>query len=192
MVPAPAPVPGALAGSHSSSPFAIAILAANAQYEATDASKEAPRISLAMDQRGDFNGSCGKHEASPISPETPPGSCASYFPDVTDYCCAAVGGVYNATFSVGNASTEILAALDHPICQTSNYADMFSCYQFVTEAHCSATTPVPYGVCKANGMDTSKSIRSTSSATRSRSTGHVKWVGLALTLLLTAPLSLIL
>lgn len=45
------------------------------------------------------------------------------FADVTDYCCAAVGGMYNATFQAVNVSEAQAAALDHPICATSNYAD---------------------------------------------------------------------
>lgn len=45
------------------------------------------------------------------------------FEDVTDYCCAAVGGSYNATFRAVNVSEEQALALNHPICVTSNYAD---------------------------------------------------------------------
>ncbi|EPQ27441.1 uncharacterized protein PFL1_04979 [Pseudozyma flocculosa PF-1] len=187
MVPAPVALAGASSGgSAAASPFALMALSARA-----DAANERPRMSIAMDARGDFNGSCTASQASTISPETPMGSCASYFADVTDYCCAAVGGIYDASFSVPNASAEMAAALDHPICRTSNYADMFSCYQFVTEAHCSGTTPVPYGVCSRNGKDTSNAARATSSASRIGTGGPARWASFALVVLLTAPLSLL-
>ncbi|PWZ00995.1 hypothetical protein BCV70DRAFT_205609 [Testicularia cyperi] len=122
------------------------------------------RVSSQMDEHGDFNGTCTKEEALTVTPETPEGSCASYFADVTDYCCAAVGGIYNSSFRAVNVSEEQAMALDHPICETTNYADMFSCYQYVTETHCSGTTPVPYGVCNRNGPDTSRAAQKTSSA----------------------------
>ncbi|SNX82324.1 uncharacterized protein MEPE_01030 [Melanopsichium pennsylvanicum] len=125
------------------------------------------RISPKMNERGDFNGTCTKEEAMTITPETPDGSCTSYFADVTDYCCAAVGGVYNATFQVANVSEPQAMAFDHPICATSNYADMFSCYQYVTETHCSSTSPVPYGVCNMNGPDTSRAVQQAKSAAAS-------------------------
>lgn len=121
------------------------------------------RVSSVMNERGDFNGTCTKDEAMTITPETPDGSCTSYFADVTDYCCAAVGGMYDATFQAVNVSETQAVALNHPICATSNYADMFSCYQYVTESHCSSTTPVPYGVCNKNGPDTSRAVRQTTS-----------------------------
>lgn len=127
------------------------------------------RISPMMNERGDFNGTCTKEEVMTITPETPDGSCSSYFADVTDYCCAAVGGIYNATFQAVGLPDAQAMALDHPICATSNYADMFSCYQYVTESHCSSTTPVPYGVCNRNGPDTSRTVQQ---ATSSAATSH--------------------
>ncbi len=81
------------------------------------------RISPMMNERGDFNGTCTKEEVMTITPETPDGSCSSYFADVTDYCCAAVGGIYNATFQAVGLPDAQAMALDHPICATSNYAD---------------------------------------------------------------------
>ncbi|TKY85173.1 hypothetical protein EX895_006253 [Sporisorium graminicola] len=134
------------------------------------------RVSSQMNERGDFNGTCTKEHAMTITPETPDGSCTSYFADVTDYCCAAVGGIYNATFQAVNVSEPQAVALDHPICATSNYADMFSCYQYVTETHCSSTTPVPYGVCNRNGPDTSRAVNhATSSATRTPPRSSWRW-----------------
>lgn len=134
------------------------------------------RVSSKMNDRGDFNGTCTKEHAMTITPETPDGSCTSYFADVTDYCCAAVGGIYNATFQAVNVSEAQAVALDHPICATSNYADMFSCYQYVTETHCSSTTPVPYGVCNRNGPDTSRAVKhTTSSATRTQPRTSWRW-----------------
>ncbi|CCF54903.1 hypothetical protein NDA11_002063 [Ustilago hordei] len=142
------------------------------------------RKSPKMNERGDFNGTCSREQAMMITPETPDGSCTSYFADVTDYCCAAVGGIYNATFQAVNVSDTQAVALDHPICATSNYADMFSCYQYVTESHCVSTTPVPYGVCNKNGPDTSRVIRqASSSAASSAPTLALRWT-LALTGLL--------
>ncbi|GAC97337.1 hypothetical protein PHSY_004922 [Pseudozyma hubeiensis SY62] len=133
------------------------------------------RVSSKMNERGDFNGTCTKEQAMTITPETPDGSCTSYFDDVTDYCCAAVGGVYNATFQAVNVSEPQAMALDHPICATSNYADMFSCYQYVTETHCSATTPIPYGVCNKNGPDTSRAVKKATSAATRGQTGPAWW-----------------
>lgn len=46
---------------------------------------------------------------------------------------------------------------------------VFSCYQYVTESHCSSTTPVPYGVCNRNGPDTSRTVQQ---ATSSAATSH--------------------
>lgn len=138
------------------------------------------RISSKMNERGDFNGTCTREQAMTITPETPDGSCTSYFADVTDYCCAAVGGMYNATFQAVNVSEAQAVALDHPICATSNYADMFSCYQYVTETHCSSTTPVPYGVCNRNGPDTSRAVKhATSSAARSHTGIRWRWTVVA-------------
>lgn len=53
---------------------------------------------------------------------------------------------------------------------------VFSCYQYVTETHCSATTPVPYGVCNMNGPDTSRAVKkATSAATRSQTGAAWRW-----------------
>ena len=71
-------------------------------------------------------------------------------------------------------------ALDHPICETSNYADMFSCYQYVTESHCSSTSPVPYGVCNRNGPDTSPAVQQSKSAAARTSPGSTRRWTLAL------------
>ncbi|KIS71035.1 uncharacterized protein UMAG_12121 [Mycosarcoma maydis] len=137
---------------------------ARSSASSTSLEHQTLRISSMMNERGDFNGTCTKDRAMTITPETPDGSCTSYFADVTDYCCAAVGGMYNATFRAVNVSEPQALALDHPICATSNYADMFSCYQYVTETHCSSTTPVPYGVCNKNGPDTSRAVTKAASA----------------------------
>lgn len=139
--------------------------ATDSPSNSTSSGYQVLRTSPKMDDRGDFNGTCSKDEAMTITPETPLGSCTSYFSDVTDYCCAAVGGNFNATFQGVNVSEAQALALDHPICETSNYADMFSCYQYVTETHCYSTSPVPYGVCNRSGPDTSQAAKQTSSAT---------------------------
>ncbi|CBQ70351.1 conserved hypothetical protein [Sporisorium reilianum SRZ2] len=177
--------PGALtAGSGvssvalSSSPSAWHIMkrGSTAKSTASSSDYQTLRVSSKMNERGDFNGTCTREHAMVITPETPDGSCTSYFADVTDYCCAAVGGMYNATFQAVNVSEAQAVALNHPICATSNYADMFSCYQYVTETHCSSTTPVPYGVCNRNGPDTSRAVsKATSSATRSQPGASWRW-----------------
>ncbi|PWN46996.1 hypothetical protein IE53DRAFT_321974 [Violaceomyces palustris] len=110
-----------------------------------------------MDTEGKFNGSCTSADANPISPEVPSGSCASYFPDVTRYCCAAVGGSYNDTNTAVEDMSLNASALNHPTCVTTSYRDMLSCYRFVTETYCSSQNVSPYGVCSQAGQDTSNS-----------------------------------
>lgn len=66
----------------------------------------------------------------------------------------------------------------HPFCGSSLDAItryvVLSCYQYVTESHCSATSPVPYGVCNKNGPDTSRSVQRASSAAARAST-NLTW-----------------
>ncbi|SPO24926.1 uncharacterized protein UTRI_01430_B [Ustilago trichophora] len=186
MAPNPLPVAqGVSASQISASALAWHVIkrggTPSSMSNSTSSSYQVLRISPKMNERGDFNGTCTKEQAMTITPETPDGSCSSYFADVTDYCCAAVGGIYNATFQAVNVSAPQAMALDHPICATSNYADMFSCYQYVTESHCVSTSPVPYGVCNRNGPDTSRAAKqSSSTATRTYLNSSWRWT-LALT-----------
>lgn len=188
-----APNPLAVGSSLSATPLSSSVPVWHAMKRAeatasasntTSSDYQILRKSPKMNERGDFNGTCTREQAMEITPETPDGSCTSYFADVTDYCCAAVGGIYNATFQAVNVSDTQAMALDHPICATSNYADMFSCYQYVTESHCASTTPVPYGVCNKNGPDTSRVVRQASSAAAlSAPTSAWRWTMVAAGLL---------
>ena len=106
------------------------------------------------------------------------------------------------------------AAFNHPICVTSNYADseskaasfacpraetdtlyfdvtVFSCYQFVTEEHCSGTTPVPFGVCNRNGNDTSNALQNSSASVPALATKTARLAALGIGALLTVSVLLV-
>ncbi|PWN93996.1 hypothetical protein FA10DRAFT_264591 [Acaromyces ingoldii] len=127
------------------------------------------------DSQGDFNGTCDSTESNfPL--DAAEGQCASYYPDITSYCCAAVGGILQEMqLVVGDNSTEAQTSSNssdlEPICETTNYADMLDCYKYVAETHCRSAVVGPWGVCHPahDKVDTSRSVQHSSGSSLSPS-----------------------
>lgn len=131
-------------------------------------------LSKVANEAGQFNGTCTAQESG-LPPVTDAGECASYYADVTVYCCGAVGGMIedlsqpsqtdpngggqnatttNSTSSSNNTNGNASQFIE-PACQTSNYNDMLLCYKYTAEEHCRSAVTGPWGVCNTSGSSTS-------------------------------------
>lgn len=127
-------------------------------------------LSKVANEAGQFNGTCTPEESG-LPPITDAGECASYYADVTVYCCGAVGGMItdlsqpsqsnpsgggqNATStnstSNANGTNGNVTQMVEPACQTSNFNNMLLCYKYTAEEHCRSAVTGPWGVCNTDG-----------------------------------------
>lgn len=129
-------------------------------------------LSKVANEAGQFNGTCTAQQSG-LPPVTDAGECASYYADVTVYCCGAVGGMIqdlsqpsqsnpngggqnatnnsNSTSSSSNSTNGTFSQAIEPACQTSNFNDMLLCYKYTAEEHCRSAVTGPWGVCNTDG-----------------------------------------
>lgn len=148
-------------------------------------------LSRVANEAGQFNGTC-KGTESGLPPVTDGGECASYYSDVSVYCCGAVGGIIrdlsqpsqqdpngggqNVTSS-GNATSSSVSGggngsasnMTEPACQTNNFKDMLLCYKYTAEEHCRSAITGPWGVCNTEGATKSAEQQGLQSQTNSAS-----------------------
>jgi hypothetical protein len=131
-------------------------------------------LAKVVDDDGNFNGTCIS-ERSGLPPQVGGGQCASYYPNVTTYCCAAVGGSLVQTQqtggdSNGDGSMSANETSVEPACSTSDYDNMLLCYMYTAEEHCRSAVSGPWGICNtAAGAGNQTAASSSSSAEMSSS-----------------------
>ncbi|PWN42324.1 hypothetical protein IE81DRAFT_347579 [Ceraceosorus guamensis] len=130
---------------------------------------------VVADSSGHFNGSCKAGPQTSAGDTLPPnagqGACVSFIPDITSYCCIAVGGTeVNVTSPAPTSDNAAPEEVWAPECRTTNYADMLDCYMVTVEDHCARESVGPFGFCNpSDAADTSYSINHSSSAAPSLS-----------------------
>ncbi|PWN33013.1 uncharacterized protein FA14DRAFT_162182 [Meira miltonrushii] len=129
-------------------------------------------LSKVANESGQFNGTCTLAQESGLPPVTDAGECASYYADVTVYCCGAVGGMIldlsqpsqsdpsgggqnttssNSTSTANSTSNGDASQLSEPACRTNNFNNMLLCYKYTAEEHCRSAVTGPWGVCNTSG-----------------------------------------
>ncbi|CAO1632208.1 unnamed protein product [Parajaminaea phylloscopi] len=111
-----------------------------------------------INDKGMFNGSCAtsRQQGTPI--EAPSGSCVSYYPDVTVYCCSGISGsLVDLPYQINTSTTDTGPATSEtePICMTNQYSDALACFRLTAESNCKNGQMGPYGVCNPVESDAS-------------------------------------
>ncbi|PWN20746.1 hypothetical protein BCV69DRAFT_282968 [Microstroma glucosiphilum] len=131
-----------------------------------------------VNSSGGFNGSCAATQQDGTAIETPSGSCASYYPDITVYCCSGVSGTMETLpYSVNTRTADNVSLVQEPICNTSRYSDSLSCFRMTAEAHCRSAASGLYGVCNPNGADSSTVAKSAARSRWQESAWDMGWKG---------------